>query len=80
MFITDKHVDRGRLRIFKAIQSELKEFLRLDPLPGGRRPHVSLLRPGDTRWNSHYDAYEAITDLRIVLDEYYDREYRLYKQ
>ena len=83
MWITDKHADGQRLRNFTQLKKELDENGLAPPhsvnsssgIPK-RLHHVSLKRPGDTRWNSHYFAYEAAIDLRYVLDEYCFRESR----
>lgn len=87
MWITDKHADGQRLRIFGQLKDELDKNGLAPPQPidrptgkRQRRQHVSLKRPGDTRWNSHYFAYEAATDLRHVVDEFCFREARKHAQ
>ncbi|KAF1992374.1 hypothetical protein K402DRAFT_388033, partial [Aulographum hederae CBS 113979] len=83
MWITDKHADGQRLRNFTQLKKELDESGLAPPSttdnPNDKRlrnPHISLKRPGDTHWNSHYFAYEAALDLRYVLDEYCFRKKR----
>ena len=83
----DKHADGQRLHIFKQLKDELDNNGLAPPRPidrpgdkRQRRLHVSLKRPNDTRWSSHYVAYEAATDLRYVVDEYCFRETRKHAQ
>ncbi|KAI8412297.1 hypothetical protein FOFC_08927, partial [Fusarium oxysporum] len=73
MWITDRHAGGGRAREFKALQIESQNCL-LDDEP--RRPPAELKRPNDTRWNSHYYAFETAVLNRAPIDAYSEKEER----
>lgn len=73
MWITDRHAGGGRAREFKSLQIESQNCL-LDDEP--RRPPAELKRPNDTRWNSHYYAFETAVLNRAPIDAYSEKEER----
>ncbi|KAL5611117.1 hypothetical protein FOBRF1_007234 [Fusarium oxysporum] len=73
MWITDRHAGGGRARECKALQIESQNCL-LDDEP--RRPPAELKRPNDTRWNSHYYAFETAVLNRAPIDAYSEKEER----
>ncbi|PNP37194.1 hypothetical protein TGAMA5MH_10911 [Trichoderma gamsii] len=74
-WITDRHADGGRAREFKALQIEYQNFLVEDE---PRRPPAELKRPNDTRWNSHYYAFDTAVLNRVPIDAYSEKEERAY--
>ncbi|PNP54796.1 hypothetical protein FNYG_15600 [Fusarium nygamai] len=73
MWITDRHADGGRAREFQALQIESQNCL-LDDEPS--RSPAELKRPNDTRWNSHYYAFETAVLNRAPIDAYSEKEER----
>jgi hypothetical protein len=76
MWITDRHADGSRLREFKALQAEyqsslIEEYKR-------NRPSTELKRPNNTRWNSHYYAFEMACRNRAAIDAYAEKEERAF--
>ncbi|KID82217.1 transposase [Metarhizium guizhouense ARSEF 977] len=74
MWITDRHADGNRLRGFKALQIEHQNNLLDDD--ERRCPPSQLKRPNDTRWNSHYYAFETACQNRAAIDAYVEKEER----
>ena len=76
IWITDRHADGGRSREFKALQVEhqnsLLEESERHPAP------AELKRPNDTRWNSHYYAFETACRNRAAIDAYVEKEERAF--
>ncbi|RKL09105.1 hypothetical protein BFJ70_g16721 [Fusarium oxysporum] len=73
MWITDRRAGGGRAGEFKALKIESQNCL-LDDEPC--RPPAELKRPNDTRWNSHYYAFETAVLNRAPIDAYSEKEER----
>jgi hypothetical protein len=71
-WITDKHADGGRYRAFEKHQAEVSQF--------ADQQSVGLKRPNDTRWNSHYYAFESAYANRAAIDDYCEQETRNYNR
>ncbi|EXU95020.1 hAT family dimerization domain protein [Metarhizium robertsii] len=69
-----RHADGNRLRGFKALQIEHQNNLLDDD--ERRCPPSQLKRPNDTRWNSHYYAFETACQNRAAIDAYVEKEER----
>ena len=67
-WITDKHADGSRYRTFEKYQKEAAQCTNSSEKPAGLR------RPNDTRWNSHYYAFESACANRAAIDDYCDQE------
>ena len=67
MWITDKHADSNRAKAFRELQQQQNATV---PFDDNSNKHLDLKRPNDTRWNSHYDAYERVVKLRITIEQY----------
>src|SRR5579871_3673294 len=71
-WITDKHADGNRYRTFQKHQAEVSQFA--DQQPAG------LKRLNDTRWNSHYYAFQSAYANRAAIDDYCEQETRNYNR
>lgn len=76
MWITDRHADGGRSREFKTLQIEHQNCLLEED--ERRCPPTELKRPNDTRWNSHYYAFETACRNRAAIDAYVEKEERAF--
>lgn len=76
MWITDRHADGNRSRAFKELQIEHQNNLLEDD--ERRRTPSELKRPNDTRWNSHYYAFETACRNRAAIDAYIEKEERAF--
>ena len=79
MWVTDKHADSNRAKVFKEIQTQQFTAMRADPEDESSNRVYDLNRPNNTRWNSHYDAYERAVDLRNAIDQYCLNEKHTYE-
>ena len=70
MWILDRHADSNRARRFNAIRDDLAN----SSLNADDKKPAGLSRPNDTRWNSHYYAFESAVKNRTAMDDFAAQE------